>query len=87
MAFYVQFAGAANPVNTTVVVKLMDAGKSPQKLYKVAISTTGQVAIYENIQGSTFLFGTYNRQSLQAIERVINPTEFSPEMHMGFWVR
>ena len=87
VAFYVRFNGAANPVNTTIAVKLMDVETSPQKLYKITISTTGNVAIYENIQGQTFLFGTYNRQSLQEIDNAIPPDEFSPMMHQGFWVR
>ena len=87
VAFYAKFHGAANPVNTTIAIKLMDMDKSPRKLYKVTISTTGNVAIYENIQGQTFLFGTYNRQSLQIIDNVIPPEEFSPMVHKGFWVR
>ena len=49
VAFYVWFT-AANPVNTTIAIKLMDAERSPEKLYKVTISTTGNVAIYEKIQ-------------------------------------
>ena len=55
MAFYLRFNGAANPVNTTVAVKLMDAEKNPDKYYKVTLSTTGEVTINENVQGHLLL--------------------------------
>jgi hypothetical protein len=87
VAFYVKFNGAANPVNTTIAIKLMDAKKSPEKMYKVTISTTGDVSIFENIQGQTFLFGTYNRQARQVTDNVIALHEFSPNMYQGFWIR
>ena len=87
VAFYARFAGAANPVNTTIAIKLLDAEKSPEKYYKVTISTTGEVSIYENIQGQQFLFGTYNRQSPQVRRNAIDPLEFSPEMFQGFFIR
>ena len=87
IAFYAKFNGAANPVNTTIAIKLLDAEKSPEKYYKVTISTTGLVSIYENIQGSQFLFGTFNREQLQVKDEVIDPSEFSPSMFQGFYVR
>ena len=87
MAFFVKFNGAANPVNTTVGIKLLDSEKNPEKFYKVTLSTTGTVAIYENIQGQTFLFGTFNRQTPHVSKVVIDPSEFSPIMFSGFWIR
>ena len=88
VAFYARFNGAANPVNTTIAVKLMDADQSPDKMYKVTISTTGSVAIYENVQGSQLFFGTYNREQAQIRKHfALDPTEFSPEMFQGFFVR
>ena len=87
MAFYVRFNGAANPVNTTVAIKLLDSEKSPDKFYKVTLDTTGEVSIYENIQGQQFLFGTFNRESKQVSKKALDPIEFSPEMFLGFFVR
>ena len=87
MAFYLRFNGAANPVNTTVAVKLMDAEKNPDKYYKVTLSTTGEVTINENVQGQTFLFGTYSRSTPQVDDVVIDPADFSPIMFQGLWVR
>ena len=68
-------------------IKLFDAEKSPEKYYKVTISTTGLVSIYENIQGSQFLFGTFNRETVQVKGNLIDPSEFSPSMFQGFYVR
>ena len=87
MAFYVKFNGAANPVNTTIAIKLLDSEKSPDKFYKVTMDTTGVVAIYENVQGQAFLFGTYNRTIIRNSDLVIDPSEFSPIMFQGFWIR
>ena len=84
MAFYVKFNGAANPVNTTIAIKLLDSEKSPDKFYKVTMDTTGVVAIYENVQGQAFLFGTYNRTIIRNSDLVIDPSEFSPIMFQGF---
>ena len=87
IAFYARFNGAANPVNTTIAVKLMDANKSPDKLYKVTIATTGVISIHENIQGNQLFFGTFNRQSLQVSKKALDPMEFSPDMFQGFFIR
>ena len=87
VAFYARFNGAANPVNTTIAVKLLDANKSPGKYYKVSISTTGEIGIYENVQGQQFLFGTFNRESPQIRRMSLDPIEFSPEAFLGFFVR
>jgi len=87
VAFYARFNGAANPVNTTITVKLLDANKSPGKYYKVSISTTGEIGIYENVQGQQFLFGTFNRESPQIRRMSLDPIEFSPEAFLGFFVR
>ena len=87
IAFYARFNGAANPVNTTIAVKLIDANKSPEKLYKVTIETTGVVSIYENIQGNQLFFGTFNRQTLQVSEQSLDPMEFSPDRFQGFFIR
>ena len=87
IAFYARFNGAANPVNTTIAIKLMDPDKSSDKLYKVTIATTGVISIYENIQGSQLFFGTFNRQSLQVSKQALDPMEFSPDMFQGFFVR
>lgn len=87
VAFYTRFNGAANPVNTTIAIKLMDAEKSPDKLYKVTIETTGEVSIFENVQGQQFLFGTYSREARQVTQKVLDPLEFSPKMFQGFYVR
>jgi len=87
IAFYARFNGAANPVNTTIAIKLMDANKSPEKLYKVTIATTGEVSIKSMFQGNQLFFGTFNRQTNQVSERVLDPMEFSPDMFQGFFVR
>ena len=78
---------AINPVNTTIAIKLMDANKSPEKLYKVTIATTGEVSIKSMFQGNQLFFGTFNRQTNQVSERVLDPLEFSPDMFQGFFVR
>ena len=51
------------------------------------MATTGTVAIYENVQGQAFLFGTYNRTIIRNSDTVIDPSEFSPIMFQGFWIR
>ena len=78
---------AINLVNTTIAIKLMDANKSPEKLYKVTIATTGEVSIKSMFQGNQLFFGTFNRQTNQVSERVLDPLEFSPDMFQGFFVR
>ena len=78
---------AINPVNTTIAIKLMDANKSPEKLYKVTIATTGEVSIKSMFQGNQLFFGTFNRQTNQVSERVLGALEFSPDMFQGFFVR
>jgi len=65
----------------------LDSEKSPDKFYKVTMDTTGVVAIYENVQGQAFLFGTYNRTIIRNSDLVIDPSEFSPIMFQGFWIR
>ena len=83
--FYLGFQAAGSGANSEAAVKLINANEDPEKFYKVTVSSSGRVAIFENVRTRGFLLGrTRHEERVKATNTVDLGDSVGREM-IGFW--
>lgn len=71
--------------STVASVKLIERTLNPTKYYKVTISGTGTIAIFENMRRSAILYGSRNEERLK-VSRTFGTRGLIQKEFCGFWI-